>query len=92
MTKEKGGKPHKTPSLEEPSFEDNGTSKYQNFHQWHEAYQKKGGGKPHTTPSLKEPSPAITACVEMEAAYALHKARDTLCLSIKGMQHLRRIQ
>jgi hypothetical protein len=52
-----------------------GTTKYQNFHQSHGAYQlKKGGGKLDKSPSLKEPSPAMTVHLKMEAACTLCKA------------------
>jgi hypothetical protein len=71
----------KTPSLEEPFLVSKGITKYQKFHQSHEAYQrKKGGNKPNKIPSLKELSLAITAHLEKEAAYALCKASNTLCL------------
>ncbi len=41
---------------------------------------KERGSKPDKTPSLEKPLPIITTHLEMEVAFALHKAIDTLYL------------
>jgi len=48
---------------------------------------KEKGDKPDKIPSLEEPSPAVTACLEMEAACALIEGSKALASIFKILDH-----